>query len=324
MLQHITQDIKAQVNNHVLGQEALTELAVTSFVASGHILIIGPTGIGKTKWAKALAEALGLPYDSAFITETSSDENLFSNFVRSKDNPEHFVSQPGALFSPVFHADFQTAEYHPDIDAPHGFVQQMLNSQQFYAFSHIINAMDRYKSGLMDFHTETFILPETQFIIASCNNPNALPKALTDRFMMKLYMNYPGVAAEKQLLINNHENITPEPITPICTPEIIAQAKQEAQAVEVEDAIFNYIISIVETTRRASAIQSGASPRAGIALLQAAKAYAAINGRDNVTINDVQRLAIPILRHRICLNPGVIKEGIHADRILESIILGKN
>ena len=324
MLQHITHDIKAQVNKHVLGQEALTELALTAFFAGGHILIIGPTGIGKTKWAKSLAGALGLPYDSTFITETTAGDAFFSKVVRDEDNPAIFVSRPGALFSPVFHADFHAAEFHPDVDATHGVIQQMLNSQQFYSFSHIINAMDGEKNSLSDYHDEAFPLPETQLIIASCNNSTALPKALTDRFMMKLYINYPGVSAEKQLLINRHENITPEPITPICTPETIAQAKQEVQSVEVEDATFNYIISIVETTRRASAIQSGASPRAGIALLQAAKAYAAINGRDYATINDVQRLAIPVLRHRIALHPGVIKEGLNADRILESIITGKN
>ena len=322
MLQHINESIKSQVGSHALGQETVTSLALAAFLAGGHILLSGPTGLGKTVWAKSFAGALGLDYGSAIITEGLMSEGFFSTMARDMQDPQQFISRPGALFSPVFYADFHLADSQPQADLSHTLMQMLNQAQmrtQFYALSHMIAAMDREHSSLTGFGPETFALPETQFIIASCNNSAALPTSLTDRFMMKIYINYPGVAAEKQLLINHHENTPAEQLVPVFTPETIAQAKQEVQSVAVEGQIFNYIISMIETTRRASAIQIGASPRAGISLLQAAKAYAAISGRDYVTINDVQCMAIPVLRHRITLNPDVVKEGIHADRIIEKL-----
>jgi len=311
MLKNIAESINARISDQALNQEAMTELALASFFAGGHILLVGPSGMGKHLWAQAFAGAFELSYaHERFADNASSD--FFSKLVPAPDDESasqypvsRYLSQPGSLFSQIFHAS--------------GF-----ENISPWEYIHIINAIDRRKPNLSDAGDGSFPLPNPHFIIASCDENFNLPKPLTDRFMMKLYINYPGVAAEKQILQMHHVGATPDTDhTPICTLETIAQAKEEVQAVAVEDAIFNYIVSIAETTRRVSAIQTGASPRASISLLQAAKAYAAIKGRDYTTIEDVRSLAIPVLRHRITLRPDAIKEGLHAERIIESIIIGK-
>jgi len=162
------------------------------------------------------------------------------------------------------------------------------------------------------------------FVIAIHDGSFALPPMISDRFMMKLQVNYPGVAAEKQILQMHHlGTATNYTSAPICGPDAIAQAKYEVQAVAVEDSIFNYIISIVETTRRVNAVQTGASIRGSIDLLLASKAYAAVKGQDYVSMDDVRSLAMPVLCHRITLKPDAVREGIQAERIIESILVGR-
>jgi MoxR-like ATPase len=168
------------------------------------------------------------------------------------------------------------------------------------------------------------------FFVMATQNPleyegtYPLPEALTDRFMMKILVSYPGVTAEKQMLQMYHEGFNPnkpqDDLPAICTAEHIAQAKQEIQAVTVEEAVFNYIVSVVETTRRVGAVQFGASPRGSVALLLASKAFAAINGRDFVIPDDVHTLSLPVLRHRIILKPEAEIEGITTDQVIESIL----
>jgi len=298
MLKQLTESIKAQVSTHVLNQEAITELALAAFFAGGHIVLVGPTGMGKTAWARAFAGSLGLSYGTARPNTTHS-------------------AQPSQLFSQLFHVK-QDSEYQDHID----IVLQEPSPAQVWFNNLIIDTIDKNTNHIPGTGGEPFPMPVPNMIVVSGTDTRHLPKALIDRFMMKLYVNYPGVAAEKQLLQLHHTGVCTTPI-PICTPETITQAKQEVQNVAVEDPIFNYIISITETTRRISAIKTGASPRASISLLMASKAYAAICGRDYVTIDDVQSLAIPVLRHRVTLRADAINEGLHADRIIEGIIVGK-
>ena len=109
-------------------------------------------------------------------------------------------------------------------------------------------------------------------------------------------------------------------LQPAANAEAIAQAKQEIKSVTVEDGLFNYIVSVVETTRRMSAVQYGASPRGSVALLLAAKTYAAMNGRDFVIPDDVRYLAAPVLRHRIILKPEAEIDGVTTDSVIETIL----
>jgi len=111
-----------------------------------------------------------------------------------------------------------------------------------------------------------------------------------------------------------------EDLAPVCHAQDIANVRREIQNVAVEDGVLNYIVSVVETTRRVGAIQYGSSPRGSVALLMAAKAYAALQGRDFVIPDDVHYLATPVLRHRVMLKPEAEIEGITTDQVIEGIL----
>ena len=142
---------------------------------------------------------------------------------------------------------------------------------------------------------------------------------------MKILVGYPDGAQEVDVLKRHHAGFVPQNleaagIQPVVTAEELAQLHREVLSVTVEEKIFNYIYEIVDGTRKAQDILIGASPRAGIALMNCSKAIAALRGRDFVIPDDVKELALPILRHRVLLRPEAEVEGLSADRVLTSVI----
>jgi len=293
MLKNIADSIKAQIAKSVLNQDLVTELALTAFFAGGHVLLAGPTGAGKTEWIKGMAQALGIACNRIRFSQGVTAHDVLG--TKSMDELKR-----GPLFTQVFLAE--------GIHNAHPKVKSIL--------------MDAMEELTATVDGDGYFLPEPFFMAGTLEEGQNLEPDLADRFMLKLQVNYPGVAAEKQILLMNHEGIVKYGQQAV-SAESIALARQEVQDVAVEDAIFNYIISIVETTRRVGAVKSGASPRGSIALLMASKAYAAINGRDYVIMDDVRHLAVPALRHRITLKPDAMQEGILAERIIESILVGR-
>ena len=295
MLKNIADSIKDYIGSRIQNQDALTEQALTAFFACGHILLTGPTGLGKTEWGRSLAQALGVSFNRMRLTDSLQAFELTGTTDRKLSQTE---LRRGPLFTHVFMAD--------GVENAQQKVQAIL--------------MDAMDERITTVEADKYYLPEPFFIIGTHDSARPLPEALADRFMMKIALNYPGVAAEKQML---QQRDNAEVYEPLCSAEAIALAKQEVKAVAVEDAILNYIVSIVETTRRVGAVQTGASPRGSIALLEAAKSYAAIQGRDFVVMDDVRNLALPVLRHRIALKQDAIQEGIQPDRIIDSILAGR-
>jgi MoxR-like ATPase len=147
-----------------------------------------------------------------------------------------------------------------------------------------------------------------------------LPEALTDRFMMKILVSYPGVTAEKDILHMYNDGAIHTPVSQVCTAEELIACKEEISQVKVDESIYDYIVTIIEFTRRANVISIGASPRGSIALLLCAKTCAALNGRDYVIPDDIRELAPPVLRHRIILKPEAEIDGLKPDKVIETIL----
>jgi len=305
MLQSIATEIKSTLNNRILNQENLTELALTSLFAGGHVLIEGVPGLAKTLWARSLAQLLNVTCKRVQFTSDLMPSDILGTKVYNQQTGA-FELRKGPLHTQLFLAD-------------------EINRTPPKTQSALLEVMEE-RAITIDGHTHT--LDEPFFVMATQNpveyeGTYPLPEALTDRFMMKLLITYPGVAAEKQMLQMYHDGFNHSQLPnldPICNADDIARAKQEIQAVAVEDGIFNYIVSVVETTRRVKAVQFGASPRGSVALLMASKAYAALQGRDFVIPDDVHFLAMPVLRHRIIPKPEAEIEGITPDQIIESIL----
>ena len=308
MIKNLADRIKAQIESRVLNQPQMTELALTAMFAGGHVLIEGVPGLAKTMWAKSLSQVIDATMKRVQFTADLMPSDILGTKVFNQQTGQ-FELRRGPLFTQLLLAD-------------------EINRTPPKTQSALLEVMEE---RAITIDGETHILPEPFFVMATQNpieyeGTYPLPEALTDRFMMKLLITYPGVAAEKEMLLMYHEgynsaNTRESGLHPVCSAEDIAAAREEIKAVTVEDGVFNYIVSVVETTRRMAAVQFGASPRGSVALLLAAKSYAAIQGRDYVIPDDVHFLAAPVLRHRLILKPEAEIEGIRPESVIENILL---
>jgi len=301
----LTDKIKNEINSVVINQPLITDYGLAAILSGGHVLIEGLPGLAKTLWARCLAKTISADFKRVSFTSDLMPADILGTKVFDVKQSE-FHLKKGPLFTNLFLAD-------------------EINRTPPKTQSALLEVMEE-KSITID--GETHKLPPP-FIVFATQNPiefegtYPLPEALTDRFSMKLLIDYPGVAAEKKVLSMFNEgflsNEIPSVKTVAASEEFLA-CREEINRVRVDDSIFNYILSIVETTRRVKPVAIGASPRGSIALLLNAKAYAAINGRDFITPDDVRDLAPPILRHRLILKPEAEIDGVKPDIVIENIL----
>ncbi|WP_250227276.1 AAA family ATPase [Anaeropeptidivorans aminofermentans] len=299
--------VKDEIKKAVINQEEITEYALTCMLAGGHVLIEGVPGLGKTLWVRSLSKALNIDFNRVQFTSDLMPADILGTKLYNMEKRE-FELKKGPLFTNLFLAD-------------------EINRTPPKTQSALLEVMEE-RSITID--GDTFHLNDP-FMVFATQNPveyegtYPLPEALTDRFMMKLIMKYPGVSAEKKLLSMyntgfSSAKIETAEIVPAANAEDFKKCREEILNVRVEDSILNYIVSIIETTRRVNAVSIGASPRGSVALLLNAKALAAIRGRDFCVPDDVKELAIPVLRHRIILKPEAEIDGLKTDKVIENIL----
>ena len=299
---NLTNRLKAEIGAKVQHQEDLTNLALAALFAGGHILIEGVPGLAKTLWAKTAAQAMSMDFKRVQFTSDQLPSDILGTKIFNQRTGD-FELRRGPLFTQLFLAD------------------------------EINRTPPKTQSALLEVMEERAItidgvrhVLDSPFFVMATQNPveyegtYPLPEALLDRFMMKIIVTYPGVVAEKKVLQMHHEGFGKIHQEPCCTSEDIQACQKEIAEVTVEDGIMNYIVSIVETTRRMSACLYGASPRGSVALLLASKAYAAMEGRDYVIPDDVRYLSVPVLEHRIILKPEAEIDGVKVKSIIENIL----
>ncbi|HZW29141.1 MAG TPA: AAA family ATPase [Isosphaeraceae bacterium] len=302
----------------VVGQRVLLERLIIALLAGGHVLIEGVPGLAKTRAVRALARALDLPFRRIQFTPDLLPADLTGTQIY-RPATGSFDVRPGPIVTSVLLAD--------EINRAPAKVQSAL-----------LEAMQERQITVGD---ETIVLPETFWVLATQNpieheGTYPLPEAQLDRFLMKLVVGYPARDAELTMLDLPSVSDPHRPdadarlddLPPLFGPGDVTDFRTRAASIRMAPAIKEYIVDLVRATRDpagyglplAPLLELGASPRASIALVRAARGHALLSGRDFVTPHDVKNLARDIMRHRILVSYEADAEGLSADDLLQRIL----
>ncbi len=265
----------------ILGKEKQIRLALACLLARGHLLIEDLPGMGKTTLAHLLARLLGLQFRRIQFTSDMLPADIIGVSVYDREN-SGFTFHPGPVFSQLILAD-------------------EINRATPKAQSALLEAMEE---GQVTVEGATHPLPQPFFVIATQNPLNQigtfpLPESQLDRFLMRIAMGYPGRQAERELLAGADRRNMIASLSPCITPEQLASIQQEVGHIHASAALLDYLQALIEHTRHSPDYAHGLSPRAAQALLQAARAWAWLAGRDHVLPEDIQTVLPAVAPHRL-------------------------
>lgn len=273
--------VAKQVAHIIIGKDEQIRLALVGLLAGGHLLIEDVPGVGKTTLAHALAISLGLQFNRLQFTSDllPADVVGVSIFDREKNQ---FIFHPGPIFTQVLLAD-------------------EINRATPKTQSALLEAMEEHQ---VTAEGKTRELPDPFFVIATQNPAHqvgtfALPESQLDRFLMCLSLGYPDAAAERALLLGEDRRTLLKSMQPVMQAQQLVEAQQALRQIHTSSSLIDYVQALAHTTRQGELFAEGMSPRAAIALLQAARAWAALEGRDHVIPEDVQAVLIPVIAHRL-------------------------
>ena len=269
------------VGKIILGKRKQVSLAISCLLAGGHLLIEDIPGVGKTTLAQVLARALGLDFSRIQFTSDLLPADVVGITIYRTETGA-FEFQPGPVFSEVVLAD-------------------ELNRATPKAQSALLEAMEEHQVTV---DGESHQLPEPFFVIATQNPINhigtfPLPESQLDRFMMRIKIGYPNRNIERDLLTRIDPRKLLSGIKPLMNSEQVVGLQEAAVTVHTSDALLDYAQALVDTSRQATWLIHGLSPRAGMGLIRSARAWAMINGRDHVVPEDLQQIATAVLDHRL-------------------------
>ena len=299
--------IEAETRRAFFGQEDILASVLVAIFARGHVLIEGAPGVGKTLLVRALGKTLGCHFRRIQFTPDLMPSDVTGSTTYNAQKGV-FEFKHGPVFTHVLLAD-------------------EVNRAPAKTQSAMLEAMQE-RSVTVDGVTNP--LPRPFFVLATQNpiesaGTYALPEAQLDRFLFKLLINHPPMPVEEMILRSVRDGFDAADLDAlgmkaVASPEIVAEMQQSVQTVRVDDKIIHYISSLVANTRKHRAVHIGASPRAGIALLQVARVEAAVQGRDFVVPDDVKMHGRPVLRHRLILQPDAEIEGVTTDEVIEAVL----
>ncbi|MEH2362340.1 AAA family ATPase [Nostoc sp.] len=295
------------LNQVVVGQSSLIQQVLVALLAGGHVILEGVPGTGKTLLVKVLAQLIQGEFRRIQLTPDVLPSDITGTNIFDL-NSRNFTLKKGPIFTEVLLAD-------------------EINRTPPKTQAALLEAMEEMQVTL---DGESLPLPDLFWVIATQNplefeGTYPLPEAQLDRFLFKLVVDYPDQAAEKQMLLNRQAGFAARRLDinrlkPIATVADILQARQAVKEVKVSEAIVDYLLALVRTSRQYPDLTLGASPRAAGAWLQTSQALAWLAARDFVTPDDVKAVASPLLRHRLILKPEAMLDGLQMDAVIASVI----
>ncbi|PKM51821.1 MAG: magnesium chelatase [Firmicutes bacterium HGW-Firmicutes-7] len=300
--------IRSEVKKVIIEQDKMIDFAIIGLFCGGHILIEGVPGLGKTLFIKALTDSMSMSSNRIQFTPDMMPADVVGTKIYNMQS-QTFELRKGPVFANLVLAD-------------------EINRTPPKTQAGLLEAMQEESVSIDGITME---LPQP-FMVMATQNPiefegtYSLPEALVDRFLFKIQIDYPSLEGEAELL-KRMNDIHTRKLDPInCGVKSIYKAcdivdiRSTISQIKLEASLYNYIVQIVRATRNHKVIEIGSSPRGGIAIMNAAKTYAAINGRDYVLPEDIKEVAIPALNHRIILIPEAELEGIRVQNVLTEIL----
>jgi MoxR-like ATPase len=271
----------AEANHIILGKEEVIRLALACLIARGHLLIEDMPGVGKTTLAHVLAATLGLGFQRIQFTSDLLPADILGASIYNRETGG-FVFHPGPIFTQLILAD-------------------EVNRATPRTQSALLEAMEEYQITL---EGETRPLPQPFFVIATQNPSNQigtfpLPESQLDRFMMRVYLGYPDIQAERELLKGRDRREVLAETASIMSPHQLLTIQEAVSGIHVADALLDYLQDLLEFSRVSGEFVNGLSPRAGLAILHGSQAWALLHGRAHVLPEDIQSVLPSIISHRL-------------------------
>lgn len=299
------QALRDQIAQVIVGQDKCVDLILTSIIADGHVLIEGVPGVAKTLLARLISKLIDAKFHRIQFTPDLMPSDVLGTTVFNMQTSQ-FDFHEGPVFSQILLVD-------------------EINRAPAKTQAALFEAMEERQVSV---DGNTYPLGPV-FTVLATQNPveqegtYKLPEAQLDRFLMKITMDYPSIDDEVEILKRhqNHSEFTRlKEVKPVLTVEELLRLRSELAFVVVDDSLLRYIAQIVAQTRNSKAVYLGASPRASVAILQASKAYALLQGRDFVTPEDIKFITPSVLQHRLILSAEAEMEGYTPVKVASKLI----